>query len=290
MVAVTVASGDWFSPTIWDTGAVPSLGDKAVVNHVVYAEQEVVVGDGSLNALSLTAPLVCFKSLSVNGRVVGATPNGGLFIKSDEGFWVFYASGGIELPPVSQETLNSLWETFFGQPLTGFFFPVSGRIDKEVFLSPNYHALITPLLSQIKNLKGVVAATHDVTDPLRKINVAVDLFLSDSTLLAPHEALETIRQVKVTETAAAAFVDGFAISVGFLTATPLAVFLWAKTSLSDKIIGVKTENNKHVLMLKGSINPQEATRTLVQAQQTVGTINEVLKWMGEPTSVEISVL
>ena len=131
MVIETAQSGAWENEATWEPARIPGLGDKVHINHLVFAEGTVVVGTGETDAVVLTQPLVCFQDLYVQGGLVG-TGNGGLFFLSADMKWVFYASEGFELPPVAQETLDSIWQAMFGQPRpTGYLLAISGRVPAD---------------------------------------------------------------------------------------------------------------------------------------------------------------
>jgi len=269
-MAVTVKSGRWHDPTVWDTGAVPGIGDSALVQHLIVADEDVVVGDGSETALTLIKPLVCLGSLSVIGKIKGEGAECGL-VFINEGRWVLYASGGIEIPPISQEALRALWDTEFGTEMPqGLIIPIGGNITSEFYLSPNYHDLITPLLPQIKDLSGVLAATHDPTNPENAIKVVLGV-IDGSTLIPPSTLMSTINTLKGFEQAASDTTASLTINPTLPIPPTLITYAWMRETLGDRVLSVEETNNTIIVQIKGDIDPNITVRLITLASNTVAT-------------------
>jgi hypothetical protein len=287
-MAQTVQSGRWHDSSIWDAGRVPTIGDSAILNHLVYADADVVVGDGSDTALVLNKPLVCLGHLSVVGKIKGVGTEGGLVFIND-GRWIMYASNGIDIPPISQQALSDLWENTFGTSLPqGLIIPVSGRIDGEFYFSPNYHDIITPLKEQIKALNGVYTATHDPTDPANAIKVLIsavtgDGFADANTLLSTLSALEGF------EGAVSDFTT-LNITPTFLAPLPLTAFLWMRKVLGDAVLSATETDTTLIFNLKGSLDPTELVRTISLATNTISAIEPVLQRLGYTKTLSFQIV
>jgi hypothetical protein len=287
-MAQTVQSGRWHDPSVWDTGRVPTIGDSATLNHLIYADANVAVGDGSDTALVLTKPLVCLGHLSVVGKIKGVGTEGGLVFIND-GRWVMYASNGIDIPPISQQALSDLWDATFGTPLPqGLIIPVSGRIDGEFYFSPNFHDIITPLKERIRGLAGVFTATHDPTDPANAMTVLLEAvtgtgFVDAQTLLATLNSIEAFK-------GAVSDFTTLTINPTFLAPLPLTAFLWMRQVLGDTVLSATETDTTLIFNLKGSLDPTELVRTISLATNAISTIEPVLQRLGYPKSLSFQVV
>jgi len=269
---------------------VPSLGDSAILNHLLYASQSIVVGDGSLNALVLNAPLVCYGDLSVVGRLVSGTDRGGLFFLTPTLNWTFYASEGFSLHPVSQETLNAIWQsTFSGSLPQGYLIPIAGVIATETFFSPNYHALITPLLNQIKGVDGVLYATHDPRNPRSAINVALSP-LTNTKLLLPTELLAEVTAIKGYEERVRTILPDFSINTAIYSDPILTTWAWVYQAIGSDVIKVEEDSQTLTVYIQKGATLEETVRKTTLTAQVLVAVQEVLRLLGDQRLLQVSVL
>ena len=287
-MAQTIQSGRWHDSSIWDTGRVPTIGDSATLNHLIYADANVAVGDGSDAALVLNKPLVCLGHLSVVGKIKGVGSDGGLVFIND-GRWVMYASNGIDIPPISQHALSDLWNAAFGTPLPqGLIIPVSGRIDGEFYFSPNFHDIITPLKERIMGLAGVFTATHDPTDPASAMTVLLEAvtgtgFVDAQTLMATLNSIEAFK-------GAVSDFTTLNITPTFLAPLPLTAFIWMRQVLGNIVLSATETDTTLILNLKGSLDPTELVRTISLATNTISAIEPVLQRLGYPKPLSFQIV
>jgi hypothetical protein len=287
-MAQTTQSGRWHDPAVWDIGRVPTIGDSATLNHLIYADANVSVGDGSDTALVLNKPLVCLGHLSVVGKIKGVGAEGGLVFIND-GRWIMYASNGIDIPPISQQALSDLWDVTFGTPLPqGLIIPVSGRIDGEFYFSPNYHDIITPLKEQIKAMDGVYAATHDPTDPANSIKVLLSAVTSAGFANA-NTLLSTLSAIEGFESAVSDFTT-LNINLTFLAPLPLTAFLWMRQVLGNIVLSATETDTTLIFNLKGSLDPTELVRIISLATNTISTIEPVLQRLGYTKTLSFQIV
>ncbi len=271
----TAQSGEWFTATTWSPQGVPALGDSVIINHLVYAEQTVIVGSGESNTVMLTKPLVCFKNLYVLGGLQG-TGDGGLFFLSDSMDWVFYASEGFSLPPVSQETLESIWGTI----PEGYLLAVSGQVPADAYLAPHRHEILTPLLQALRQQPEVFAAHHHINDPLYQGQVILTLYDADGNLLTPSTLTSFVQSLQAQAGAATTLKTQLSWTIGFAVDARMALFLWLKDKIADGVVGVKETNDAFEVLLKRVTNPNDAVRTLAQAQGIIAEAGFLFNLLG----------
>lgn len=287
-MAQTTQSGRWHDPTVWDIGRVPAIGDSATLNHLVYADANVTVGDGSDTALVLNKPLVCLGNLSVVGKIKGMGTDGGLVFIND-GRWVMYASNGIDIPPISQQTLSDLWNATFGTPLPqGLIIPVSGRIDGEFYLSPNYHDIITRLKGRIKGIAGVLTASHDPNDPANAMTVLLEA-VTDTGFMDAPTLLTTLNTIDALKGAVSDFTT-LNVTPTFLAPLPLTAFVWMRQALGDAVLSTTETDTTLIFNLKGSLDPTELVRTISLATNTISTIEPILQRLGYNKSLSFQIV
>lgn len=284
----TVQSGSWHNSAIWDLGRVPTVGDRAEVNHLVYAEQKVVVGDGSLNALVLNAPLVCFDDLSVIGRVRSNSTTAGLFFLKQTLDWVFYASEGFHIPPMSQEALTDLWESVFGSsPPEGYLIPIAGTINTETVFMPNQHPISDPLKNR---LAGIVLNIHlKPADPRSKMTAYVSP-LDQFGLVSPSDLLNTINTIKAIKASATDINADYDIEVNLLTDWVMFVWLWAKMLIGDATVKVtETETDFNIIVAQPS-DLSDATLTITTLMQGLTPVQTLLNELGVGKQLKITLV
>jgi len=288
-MAETVKSGRWHDPTVWDTNEVPEIGVKAVVKHLIVADEDVAAGDGTDEALVLHKPLICLENLSVVGKIKGEGSECGLVFIS-EGRWVLYASSGIEIPPISHQTLMDLWETEFGTAMPqGLIIPIGGSIDGEFYFSPNYHDIITPLMPQIKGLDGVLTVTHNPLNPATSIKVLLSPITRDG-LITPDKLLSTLNILEGYERTVSDTNPAFTINPTLTAPISLMVFAWMKETMGDRVIAVEETNETLVVKIKGSVDPTETVRAITVATNTIAVIEPVLEKLGYNQTLTFSVV
>ncbi len=277
---LTARSGRWHDPTTWSPQGVPGLGDRVYIQHLVYTEQTVVVGTGEVDAVQLSLPLVCFSNLFVLGGLRGIE-NGGLFFLSEELDWVFFASEGFELPPVSQDTLNSLWQGAFGGGLPeGYIIPIAGRIPADAYFAPHRHELLTPLLQMLRQRPEVFAAHYDVQDPRSAGKVYLSLFDTDGSLFSPASLASFVQNLKAQAATAESFNTTLQWSVDLSVDPPLALYLWLKERLRDSILGVVETATAYKVLLRRHVTLQDAVRSYAQASGTIAEATLLFSLIG----------
>lgn len=277
----TVKSGLWQDSGIWDAGRVPALGDDVHIRHFVYSEQPVIVGSGSSDALLLSHLLLCRKMLSVLGGVRSVTPAGGLFLISDEPNWIFYSSEGIQLYPLPEDVLREAWESVFGGAPEGYILPIAGDIDTECYISPQTHAVLTPLLDTLRRRPSIYSAHHDVENPSGGIRIYACL----------HEGLTELADIlsRLDAMASAAATLGVPLEMKLepIGDLALSILTLLEKSAPDAVAFISEEEGKLVILVKRKPSVNETVSTISTVLGIASSIAPLLQKVGLKVVLEV---
>lgn len=278
-VVRTVKSGDWHDNTVWDLGRKPTAGDRAIVNHLLFASDKVTVGDGSTKALELGAPLVCYSDLSVIGRIVSNSSTAGLFFLKPSLDWVFYASAGFQIPPMSQQALIDLWNSVFGNnPPQGYLFPIAGYINTETVFMPNQHPISDAIKIRLTTVPQVLNSHLDPANPKNAVIVYLSA-LSDTGLINPTVLLSLTGQISQINTSATDINDNYKVKAVLLIEPKTFIYLWAKGLVGNAVLRVTETTNAYTVWVAQTENLNDTVLMLSALLQGLNAVRELLMQM-----------
>ena len=174
---------------------------------------------------------------------------------------------GFELEPASEGELRDMWQNIFGNELEGVIFPVGGRVQRESFISPMHHAIITPVVEAARAAPCVYSAHHDPERPHEAIKVYCEL-PTDTSELA--KLLSDFEHVSGAAGALGATLD---IEARLITKPTVTLFSYLRRTLGESVLSVTEEGDRYVVWVRWGGTFPDTLAMLVKVETAIRALS-----------------